>query len=73
MSPPAREQRSGCNLTDTVFASENKHGNYLSESRCDGGLGGAENCDTDWTAGDVNAWTGLNVGERSGPFVRPAT
>ncbi len=65
-----REQRSGCNLTDTVFASENKHGNYLSESRCDDGLGGAENCHDDWTAGDVNAWTGLNVGEDSEHFRR---
>jgi hypothetical protein len=63
---------SGCNwgfsvsavsFTDTVFASENKHGNYLTDSACDGGLGGLENCDTDWTAADVNAWIGLNVGE----------
>ena len=63
---------SGCNwgssaatvsFTDAVLASENKHGNYLTESECDGALGGLENCDTDWTAGDVNAWIGLNVGE----------
>lgn len=67
---------SGCNwgfsaaavsFTDVVLASENKHGNYLTESQCDGGLGGLENCDYDWTAGDVNAWIGLNVGERSAP------
>lgn len=72
-----RKQASGCNWgssvaavshTDAVLASENKHGNYLSDSKCDGSLGGAENCDYDWTAGDVNAWIGLNVGERSGPI-----
>ncbi|HEU5133580.1 MAG TPA: WSC domain-containing protein [Steroidobacteraceae bacterium] len=63
-----QRQANGCNWTDTVLASENKHGNYLSEAKCDFSLfGGAENCDTDWTAGDVNAWTGLNVGERSAP------
>lgn len=63
---------SGCNWgfsvaavshTDIVLASENKHGNYLTDAECDSGLLGAENCDTDWTAGDVNAWIGLNVGE----------
>lgn len=68
---------SGCNWgfsraavshTDIVLASENKHGNYLTESECDAGLQGLENCDTDWTAGDVNAWRGLNVGEWSGPI-----
>lgn len=64
---------SGCNWgfsaaavshDDVVLASENKHGNYLTEEACDNNLLFAENCDTDWTAGDVNAWTGLNVGER---------
>lgn len=77
-SSTGRKQAGGCNWgssaatvshTDVVLASENKHGNYLSESKCDSGLpAGAENCDTDWTAGDVNAWRGLNVGERSGPI-----
>ena len=65
---------SGCNwgfsrgavsFSDVIFASENKHGNYLTDSECDSGLGGLENCDTDWTAGDVNSWIGLNVGEES--------
>jgi len=46
-----------------LLASENKHGNYLTESECDAGLGGFENCDYDWTAGDVNSWVGINVGE----------
>lgn len=50
-----------------VFASENKHGNYLSDGECDDGLGGLENCNADWTAANVNAWTGLNVGESSAP------
>lgn len=67
---------SGCNwgssaatvsFTDVVLVSENKHGNYLTDSECDGGLGGLENCDFDWTAADVNAWIGLNVGEWSAP------
>lgn len=52
-------------FTDAVLSSENKHGNYLSDSECDGALGGLENCNYDWTAVDVNAWTGLNVGESS--------
>lgn len=68
---------SGCNwgfsagaisFTDVIFVSENKHGNYLTDSECDSGLWGLENCDTDWTAGDVNAWIGLNVGEESAPL-----
>lgn len=72
----APKYASGCNwgfsaaavsFTDVVLASENKHGNYLTEWECDGGLGGLENCDYDWTAGDVNAWIGLNVGEWSAP------
>jgi hypothetical protein len=63
---------SGCNWgfsvaavshTDAVLASENKHGNFLTEWECDDNLWGAENCGYDWTAGDVNAWIGLNVGE----------
>jgi WSC domain len=54
-------------FSDVIFVSENKHGNYLTDGECDAGLWGAENCDTDWTAGDVNAWTGLNVGERAAP------
>ncbi|HEX2254322.1 MAG TPA: WSC domain-containing protein [Thermoanaerobaculia bacterium] len=67
---------SGCNWgssvaavssTDVVFASENKHGNYLTDAECDAGLGGLENCNAHWTAGDVNAWIGLNVGEWSAP------
>ncbi len=54
-------------FTDVVMSSENKHGNYLTDSECDGGLGGLENCDDDWTAGDANVWIGLNVGEWSAP------
>jgi WSC domain len=49
------------------MASENKHGNYLTDGECDAGLGGLENCDFDWTAADVNAWIGLNVGEWTAP------
>ncbi len=70
---------SGCNWgfsaaavshSDIVLASENKHGNYLRDSECDAGLFGLENCDTDWTAADVNAWIGLNVGEREPAWAR---
>lgn len=77
--PTGLKYASGCNwgfsaaavsFTDIVLASENKHGNYLTESECDGGLWGTENCDTDWTAGDVNAWIGLNVGESDPGFAR---
>lgn len=57
----------GCNWNDAVLASENKHGNFLTEWECDGNIYGTENCDYDWTAGDVNAWRGLNVGEWSAP------
>lgn len=53
--------------TDVVLASENKHGNYLDDSDCDNNLAGLENCSMSWTAGDVNAWTGLNVGETYAP------
>lgn len=66
---------SGCNWgfsnaevshSDVVLASENKHGNFLSEDVCDSNLAfNAENCDYDWTAADINAWRGLNVGEWS--------
>jgi hypothetical protein len=75
----ATRYASGCNwgfsvsavsFTDVVLSSENKHGNYLSESVCDGALGGLENCDTDWTAVDANAWTGLNVGESDPSWAR---
>jgi WSC domain len=71
---------SGCNwgfsaatisFSDVVLASENKHGNFLTEWECDANLfGGLENCDFDWTAGDVNAWRGLNVGEREPAWAR---
>jgi uncharacterized membrane protein len=54
---------------DVVLVSENKHGNYLSEWNCDWGLNtfGAENCDRDFTLGDVNAWVGFNAGEPGAP------
>lgn len=58
---------SGCNWSGAVLASENKHGNFLTEWECDANIYGTENCDTDWTTGDVNAWIGLNVGEWSAP------
>lgn len=67
---------SGCNWgfsvsaishTDAVLASENKHGNFLSDDECDGATGGLENCNFHWTAANVNAWNGLNVGEWSAP------
>jgi hypothetical protein len=53
----------GFSAEAVVLASENKHGNYLTDPECDDGLGGLENCNFHWTAGDVNAWIGLNVGE----------
>ncbi|HEV8581981.1 MAG TPA: WSC domain-containing protein [Thermoanaerobaculia bacterium] len=70
---------SGCNwgfssaavsFTDVVLESENKHGSYLSEGTCDDGIGGLENCSYDWTAGDVNAWIGLNLGESDPGWAR---
>jgi hypothetical protein len=50
-------------VTDAVLASENKHGNYLTDEECDNGLGGLENCNYHWTIGNENKWIGLNVGE----------
>jgi len=48
---------------DIVLASENKHGNYLSDDTCDKGICGAENCNLHFTLGNVNAWVGFNAGE----------
>jgi uncharacterized membrane protein len=48
---------------DVVMASENKHGNYISDRSCDGGVGGTDNCDFDFTLGHINSWVGFNVGE----------
>jgi hypothetical protein len=49
---------------DIVLSAENKHGNYLHDSTCDSALFWAENCDLDFTLGDLNAWVGFNAGER---------
>lgn len=53
--------------TDIVLVSENKHGSYLRDATCDAKLRGFENCDLDFTMGDVNSWVGFNSGEPSAP------
>jgi hypothetical protein len=55
---------------DVVMVAENKHGNYKSDRACDEAAYGTENCDFDFTLGNVNAWVGLNVGEEWPPSQR---
>jgi hypothetical protein len=52
---------------DVVVASEDKHGNYLSLSACDGGAFGTDHCSFGFTMGDENAWVGYNAGEPTAP------